>query len=369
MRHSLIVVLFMVFNFYVAEAQIYTPGSDQMATRKHQNEETVKAFQLQTKQPQSTSYVRHRTDIITTAHKVLEIEKEFTKVEPDYKTLNSILDRVTKKVETLLTDGATIDEAFVLKVFNSINYELWVNNGFKTKETAFLADVLKIENGKHYADCDVLSILYYSILVDIIGRDDVVIVRRWGHDNMRWKLESGDVDWETTTGKRKYNDEYKKDLGTSFSTELKTTDMVRSIAYYNVANAYGNQQNDQKALEYYDKAIQLSGSDANFYYYKGIVYGGQAKYQMAINIFNKAISLDPENSDSYYWRGIGYQGLKNYPQAIKDLTQAIDDPIRSSEYYPDYYTARGECYTAQGEKDKAKKDFDEARILRSKIRY
>jgi len=106
------------------------------------------------------------------------------------------------------------------------------------------------------------------------------------------------------------------------------------------------------ALADFNKAIELRPDLSNALENRGILYHNQGKYKEAIDDFSAAINIKP-NAVFYYRRGYAYAYLFDTENAIKDYTAAIKNK-------PDYtlaYLERGFTYNNSGEYDKAIADF------------
>lgn len=68
---------------------------------------------------------------------------------------------------------------------------------------------------------------------------------------------------------------------------------------------YINQEYD-KAIEAYTKAIALNPNYAKAYNNRGLVYDKKGQYDRAIEDFNRAIALNPNYAEAYNNRGIAY---------------------------------------------------------------
>jgi tetratricopeptide (TPR) repeat protein len=115
-------------------------------------------------------------------------------------------------------------------------------------------------------------------------------------------------------------------------------------------------------IEYYSQALLL-WKDAYgikiksaIYVNRGSAYKNLKQYDKAINDYNKAIELNPADADAYYDRGIIYYYLKQYNKAINDYSKAIE--LKPNFAYA--YNNRGFTYLWLGKCEKAKSDFDKA---------
>ena len=77
--------------------------------------------------------------------------------------------------------------------------------------------------------------------------------------------------------------------------------------------------------------------------------------QFAINDFNRAIQISNLNADFYYWRGKAYLSLSDIEKALSDYTQAIK---LKSDY--NFYINRGRAYDYLKNYDAAIEDFNKA---------
>ncbi len=59
-----------------------------------------------------------------------------------------------------------------------------------------------------------------------------------------------------------------------------------------------------KAIECFDKVIELDPRSTEGYEYKSAVLCNLKKYEEALECFDKIIELDPEDYESYYSKGL-----------------------------------------------------------------
>ncbi|RCV64745.1 Tetratricopeptide (TPR) repeat [Methanophagales archaeon] len=71
----------------------------------------------------------------------------------------------------------------------------------------------------------------------------------------------------------------------------------------------------------------VSAETAEEWNTKGIGFAMSGEYEKAIECFDKVIELDPNYTYAYSNRGIAYKNLKEYERAIEDYNKAIElDP-------------------------------------------
>lgn len=77
-----------------------------------------------------------------------------------------------------------------------------------------------------------------------------------------------------------------------------------------------------KALEYFDKAIEQAPQFAEVWYQRGMVYFGQSDYTMAFYDFENAIGANPEHAAAYFGRGLCHFCFHEPELGKKDLATA-----------------------------------------------
>ena len=114
-----------------------------------------------------------------------------------------------------------------------------------------------------------------------------------------------------------------------------------AVAYYNRGNTYVELGEYDRAIKDYDKAIELNKDYAVAYNNRGFAYVGLGKYNRAIEDFNKAIKLNPDDAKAYYNRGLAYAELGEHERAREDMLRAgnlftnkrrIEDAIRVCDW-------------------------------------
>lgn len=74
----------------------------------------------------------------------------------------------------------------------------------------------------------------------------------------------------------------------------------------------------------YILAPMISAETAEEWTAKGISFGESGEYEKAIEAYNKAIELNPNDAEAYFWRGRAYIDLERYERAIEDFDKAIE---------------------------------------------
>ncbi|MFM6732144.1 MAG: tetratricopeptide repeat protein [Microcystis panniformis] len=139
----------------------------------------------------------------------------------------------------------------------------------------------------------------------------------------------------------------------------------RGIVYYNL-NKY------DEAIADNNKAIEINPQYSNAYNNRGLVYYNLKEYDKAIADYNKVIEINPQDAEAYYKRGYVYYDLKDYDKAIKDYTKAIEINPQFADginlRLADAYHNRGYVYDNLKEYDKAIKDYNKALEIDPKVR-
>jgi len=111
--------------------------------------------------------------------------------------------------------------------------------------------------------------------------------------------------------------------------------------------ALGNNARDddeyQKALDYYQHALTLNAKEARAYYGLGIVYADQRCSVKALDAYGKAIANDPKYANAYRGVAFVYFNEKLYEQAIMQFKKALN--LNPADYYARIWLGR--VYLAQ----------------------
>ena len=144
------------------------------------------------------------------------------------------------------------------------------------------------------------------------------------------------TDWFQKGYNAGINEEYDKAI--SFYLRCIELDPT-AAAYYNLGIAYYNQGNYIKAIELWEKAIELDPDLAMAYNNLGVAYKNQGNLTKAIESYEKAIELDPDLAMAYVNLGVAYYNnsdvntaLIYYKKAARLGHKGVQDWLRENGY-------------------------------------
>ena len=120
--------------------------------------------------------------------------------------------------------------------------------------------------------------------------------------------------------------------------------------------AHASQNEPDKALADFDRAIELDAGATLAYYHRANLAYGRAQYDKALEDYNTVIRNDPRFDWAYHVRGWIYYRKKDYPRALADFETAINLVPTESVFYRD----RGNVALARKDYDAALADYDRA---------
>ena len=112
----------------------------------------------------------------------------------------------------------------------------------------------------------------------------------------------------------------------------------------------------QRAIERYEKAIQLNPQMDMAYNNRGAAWMAQGDYHRAVGDFDRAIRLNPQDAGAHNNRGVAYKERGEYDLAIQDYDKAIElDPG-----FAGAFDNRGNIYKIKGDYDRAIEEHGKA---------
>ena len=125
---------------------------------------------------------------------------------------------------------------------------------------------------------------------------------------------------------------------------------------YKVTTPEAKQEEYEKSIEHFNKAIALKPDYAKAYNNRGVVYVNKSEFESAIKDFDKAIAFNPNFAEAYRSRGNAYRNKGKFENAIKDYNKAIALNLD----YAEVHNNRGIAYGKMGNLENAIQDFDKA---------
>ena len=147
-----------------------------------------------------------------------------------------------------------------------------------------------------------------------------------------------------------------------------------SEKWYNLGAAYGDSGKYEKAIECFDKVIELEPNNASAWTNKGTLLSLSRKYQEAIKCYDKAIELEPDNAITWFNKGSTLMGesqmdvlhltdsgyfMTDWEEANKCYDQALKlDPTNMLAWLD-----KGTCTKRLGKDNESAKCYDEGAEL------
>lgn len=123
--------------------------------------------------------------------------------------------------------------------------------------------------------------------------------------------------------------------------------------FYNRAEAYRWQGDNERAIEDYTRAITMKPDFSHPYNGRGNAYRNLGRYALAIADYNRASQINPNVAVVYANRGDTYVLMKEYGKAVSDYNTAI---ARDRNLTRAYF-GRGEAFLAGGDAQRAVAEF------------
>lgn len=140
----------------------------------------------------------------------------------------------------------------------------------------------------------------------------------------------------------------------------KTTKSVEAENFCNSGLDLTVQQKFDQAIAAFTKAIELDSKYTDAYNRRAVAYNWKKDNNKAINDWTKAIELSPKRVQLYVNRGsVYFVEEKKYELAISDFTKAIELSPKNDFLY----RMRAMIYDAAGRKDLADADLQKAKEL------
>ena len=119
--------------------------------------------------------------------------------------------------------------------------------------------------------------------------------------------------------------------------------------YYKIGNEYYEKGDFDRAIENYNRAIELDPNYEKAFYNRGLAYACKEDYDRAIADVNRVIELKPNFAEAYYILGLAYE-YKNMPD------EAIDAYNKALKLNPNFKDAQNRLELTVSKKEKMEKE-------------
>ncbi len=133
---------------------------------------------------------------------------------------------------------------------------------------------------------------------------------------------------------------------------------VNAIA--NLANAWHEKGELDRAIAAFGEAIRLSPGDGTLYKDRALVWSDKGDFDKAIADASEAIRLRPNSPLAYTARGVIWRMKGDLDRALQDQNHAVEIAGDAAAYIAVYFFARGDTYRYLGEFDRAITDYNRA---------
>ena len=130
--------------------------------------------------------------------------------------------------------------------------------------------------------------------------------------------------------------------------------------YHALGLFYMDRGENDRALEYFKRALRIYPAMYQAYNRIGIIYGEKGDTMTAISMFKKTIELRPDFHRAYYNLGTTYYLNNDIEPAIANYMKALE----LSPYYTEPYMALAEIYLRRKDPDRAKEMYEKVTYIK-----
>ncbi len=103
--------------------------------------------------------------------------------------------------------------------------------------------------------------------------------------------------------------------------------------FYKQAISYMGQGETKKALEFFNKSLDIDNNYLIAWNDKGVAHLELEEYQKALNCFEQVNRLNPGDGLAWYNRGYALLMLEKYPESVKTFDFFLDNYTPKSDFY------------------------------------
>ncbi len=180
-------------------------------------------------------------------------------------------------------------------------------------------------------------------------------------NNVREEAEIEIKDQEIKAYKAAQNENYEEAIA-SYKEALNSSSSGSSYLYHNLADAYKQQDKQDKAIETYQEAIEKNPEEASFYSNLANLHKENGNNEQAISIYEDALEKNEDNAQLHF-------NLGNLYREMEQQDKAITQYEKFSELSGDNLMAHYRLYTVykqMGMTEKANKERKKVQEIQKK---
>jgi len=93
--------------------------------------------------------------------------------------------------------------------------------------------------------------------------------------------------------------------------------------YYSLGQIEENNGNNDKAIDYYQKAISIDNKYADAYIGLGGIYYEKGEYDLEVSNYERAVEINPDKCEYLYYLGTAYEDTHRYDKAVKAYEEVL----------------------------------------------
>jgi len=217
------------------------------------------------------------------------------------------------------------------------------------------------------SDCERIDQVYWCSTKE---PQNVELSNWWKSSNTKVHVEERDFDRIMTAIQSKFRlkspdfSEIANNLQVNYTKSVKKEnkeieeikdEKKTSSDYFSLAYSYAEIDEHKKAIDLYQKAIEINPENDEAYNNRGVSYDQLGEYKKAINSYEEAIKINPKASNTYNM-GVSYQKLGEYKEAINSYEEAI----KINSEFDIAYANMGIIYAKLGKYEKAIMSYKKA---------
>ncbi len=98
---------------------------------------------------------------------------------------------------------------------------------------------------------------------------------------------------------------------------------IRGLTYLNLGIVYSDRNENEKAAQAFEKAIELNPTELAAYNELAIIYTRMSMPEKAEEVMSRIKGIGSENPDIFYNLGVNYYNSKNYAKAVEEFEKTI----------------------------------------------